>query len=135
LFERPIKEKFDDLFFSENYLLWKDVNDRAFRVSDLLMENGKNIVVDDQLDNKRIEAINTLETALQKCDIIPNEYIKNSNPELLIKYRSHFQNALRLWHKGLQNKDSEEILKGIREYNIFLTWIQSTNRNDIKNMK
>lgn len=135
LFEKPIKDKFDELYFSKNYLLWNDINDRAFRVADLLIEYGKNIVEDDKLENKRIEAINSLETALQKCKIIPDEYIKNSNPELLVKYRSHFQNALLLWHEGLKNKDSETILKGIREHNIFLTWIQSTDRNDFNNMK
>ena len=135
LFGRPIKETFDRIFFAKNYLLWNDVNDRAFRVADLLMEYGKNIVDDRQLDNKRIEAINSLETALQKCELIQDEYIKNSNPELLTKYRSHFQRALRLWHEGLQNKDSETILKGIREYNIFITWMQSSDRNSFKNMK
>lgn len=135
LFKKPIKEKFDALFFSKNYLLWKDVNDRAFRVADLLMEHGENIVEDIQLDNKRIQAIDSLDTALQKCELIPDDYIRNSNPELLLEYRSHFQNALRLWYEGLQKKDSETILNGIREYNIFLTWIQSSNRNDFKNMK
>lgn len=135
LFDRPIKETFDKIFFSKNYLLWNDVNERAFRVGDLLMKYGKNIVDDRQLDNKRIEAMNSLETALQKCELIQDEYIKNSNPELLVKYRSHFQSALRLWHEGLQNKDSETMLKGIREYNIFLTWMQSSDRNVFKNMK
>lgn len=135
LFKKPIKDVLDRIFFSENLLLWNEVNDRAFYVVDLLMVNGKNIVDDRQLENKRIEAINSLETALKKCELIQDEFIKNSNPELLKKYRSHFQAALFLWHDGLLNRDSETILKGNKEYNTYLAWIQSSDRNDFNKMK
>ena len=134
LFRSPIKEFFNKIFFSKNYLLWNEVNERAFRVADLFTVYGKNIIDDGQFENIRIEAINSLEIAMQKCELIQDEYIKNSNPELLTKYRSHFQNALRLWHEGLKIKDSETVLEGIGEYNIFLTWMQSSDRNAFKTM-
>jgi len=135
LFDKPFKEKIDDIFRSENYQLYSDVNERSFRVADLLMRYGKNIIEDASLNNKRIEAINSLAIALRKCDLIPDNYIKESNAELLINYRSHFQKSLRLWHDGLKDLDTSKILEGIREYNTFLNWIKSKDRKDFKNMK
>ncbi len=135
LFNEPIKKKFDKLMFSDNYVLYEDVNERLFYISGIIEKHGSEIFDNINYESKRIEAINILEHAITNCSKIPDDYLFDSNPELPEKYRKHFQNALMLWHAGLENKQTEALIKGNREYNIFLSWIQSKSRNDFKNLR
>ena len=135
MFNKPFKKVLDSIFFSESLNLYNEVNDSAFFVADILSMYGYRIVEESKLQTLRTEAVNSLEIALNKCNQIPDEYLANSNKELAVKYREHFQKALVHWKNGLINKDSEEVLLGNSEYNIFITWIQSKNSSDFNRMK
>jgi len=96
---------------------------------------GIEIIENNKYDSERIKAINILEHAITNCSKIPDDYLFDSNPELPEKYRKHFQTALVLWHAGLENKEAKTLIKGNKEYNSFLSWIQSKSRDDFKNLK
>lgn len=135
LFKEPIKRKFNELFFSKNYVLYEDVNERTFYIAGIIEKFGTEIIDNIIYEKERINAIDILERAISNCSKIPDDYLFNSNPELPAKYRTHFQTALILWHTGLQNKKQDTIIEGNKEYNYFLRWIQSKSRDDFKNLK
>jgi hypothetical protein len=135
LFNKPFTKVLDGIFFSKNLNLFNDVNDRAFFVANLISEYGYRIVEENELQTLRTKAVSSLEIALDKCNQIPDDYLAESNKELPIKYRKHFQKALSNWRNGLKNMDNDEVLRGNSEYNSFLIWIQSKNRSDFNKIK
>jgi len=135
LFKKSFKKVIDNIFFSGSLNLYNEINESAFFVADLIAEYGYRIVKDEELEDLRTKAINSLEIALYKCTKIQDSYLEESNKELPLKYRKHFQKALIHWKNGLENKDTEEVLIGNSEYNTFLIWIKTHERSDFKNMR
>ena len=135
LFSGPIKGKLDKWFRSENFILYNDVNKSVFFVHDIIRQYGSNLVYAEHLEKQRVKAINALNSSIINITKISDIWLFESNPQLPIMYRNHFQESLLALKYAFVNKDKIKFHHGLKEYNKFLSWIQSKNRDDFENLK
>jgi hypothetical protein len=101
----------------------------------LFGDKGAKLIDDSSEDSERIRLASMTRTAYELASSIPLDYLQASNPELPEMYTRHFVAANKLWTDGLTNRRDDLILEGIDHYNIFLRWMQSSEREDFNNMR
>ena len=122
--------------YSEDYNRWKSALDASGKVAELLQKYGSSeLTLNIDLELQRKAAIKLSTIGFENASSITKDYLKENNDELPDKYFSYLVTALDNWQKGLSNKDVELVKQGISKYNDFITWMNSKNRDDFKNIR
>jgi len=120
---------------SENLKRYEDSSSLSQQVVALLTSKGTRLLTDPSLESERANATKMARTAQELASAIPEDYLAASNPDLAQMWTRHFVTAMRLWSEGLAEGRQERVVDGIKDYNVFLVWIQSKNRSDFKAMR
>ncbi|MDA7858669.1 hypothetical protein OAU26_08615 [Mariniblastus sp.] len=123
------------VFESENKIRFFKSADLSAEVASIIGDKGAKLIDDSSEDSERIRLASMTRTAYELASSIPLDYLQASNPELPEMYTRHFVAANKLWTDGLTNRRDDLILEGIDHYNIFLRWMQSSEREDFNNMR
>ncbi len=120
--------------YSENFKKWENAIDGSAKIANTLNKYGTALTEDEKLDSIRKETLQTSQSAYQDAKEIDLEYLKESNEQLPEMFSEKLTKALRLWSEGLASKDITIIVEGNENYNEFLEWTQTTDRDDFKEL-
>jgi len=134
-FGKSFFEYIEVYYKSENLIKWENVSEGSNKIAEILRKNGRSICEDIELDSLRKDVGTYSKKLYLEAENTNLEYLKESNEMLPYVFSSRLKLALKLWSEGLEEKNCDKVYAGIENYNEFLLWIQSKNRDDFKTLK
>jgi len=119
---------------SDNLKRWKAAVESSEKVVNIIQKYGvNNLLAKPELAKQLEIAQQESENAYMNSNAIPRNYLAESNQELPQAFFSDFVDAMDYWRRGFAGKNKALLDEGRTHYNSYIIWINSKDRNELKN--